>query len=80
MASIDLAILGSDPERYRLYAQGVRREYAHLSEAEWRHGRALALGELLANDPLYPDPGFRERLEARARRNMESEIRALREG
>ncbi|HET9460270.1 MAG TPA: hypothetical protein VFO51_09860 [Sphingomicrobium sp.] len=80
MASIDLAVLGAGPDRYRLYAESVRREYLHLSDGEWRQGRALVLMNLLANDPLYPDPGFRERLESRARRNMGAEIRALREG
>jgi len=80
MVSIDLSILAADTDRYRRYAEGVRREYSHLSDAEWRQGRALVLMELLARDPIYPEAGFRARLETRARRNMESEIRSLREG
>ena len=80
LVSIDLAILGTDPQSYRLYAQAVRREYAHLSDVEWRQGRPFVLTDLLARASLYPEPAFRERLEARARRNMEAEIRALREG
>jgi len=80
MVSTDLSILGSDPTRYRLYAQAVRREYSHLSDAEWRQGRAFVLMDLLARDPLYPDAGFRGRFEAQARHNMEAEIRSLSEG
>lgn len=77
MVSIDLSILGSDPDRYRLYAEAVRREYAHLSDAGWRQGRTSVLMDLLAREPLYPDAGFRERFEARARQNIEAEIRSL---
>jgi predicted metal-dependent HD superfamily phosphohydrolase len=78
--SIDLAVLGSDQQRYADYAAAVRREYAHVPEPLWRTGRELVLKRLLDCDPLYPDPGFASRLEARARRNLESEIKALGEG
>ena len=40
MVSIDLAILGSEPARYRAYSQAVRKEYAHVPEPMWRTGRA----------------------------------------
>lgn len=77
IVSIDLAVLGSDPERYAEYRAAVRREYAHVPEQLWRTGRELVLRRLLDCDPLYPDPGFRSRLEERARTNLESEVRAL---
>ena len=80
MVSIDLAILGSDPGRYRAYAADVRREYSHVPEPLWRTGRALVLKRLLDADPLFPDPAFRSRLEKQARRNMEAELKALGEG
>ena len=80
MASIDLAILGSDPERYRAYVADVRLEYAHVPDEMWRIGRALVLERLLSKDSLFRDPSFRERLEKQARENMEGEIRTLREG
>ena len=80
MVSIDLSILGSEPGRYRAYVDSVREEYRNLSDEEWRSGRAAVLDALLAADPLYPDPEFRDALEAPARRNMESELKALREG
>jgi predicted metal-dependent HD superfamily phosphohydrolase len=80
MVSIDLAILGSDPDRYSRYVADVRIEYAHVPDELWKIGRALVLERMLAKAALFPDTDFRERLEAQARRNMEEEIRALREG
>jgi predicted metal-dependent HD superfamily phosphohydrolase len=80
MVSIDLAILGSDPDRYGEYIADVRREYSHVPEPLWRTGRALVLKRLLEADPLFPDPVFRSQLEEQARRNMEAELKALGEG
>ena len=80
LVSIDLSILGSDPERYARYVEGVRSEYAHVPDEAWRAGRSAVLNCLLEAAPLYPDPQFRSRLEAQARWNMEKELRALLEG
>ena len=80
MVSIDLSILGSDADRYRHYAEDVRREYAHVPDPLWRTGRTMVLQRLLERDPIYPDPDFRSRLEAQARTNMEAELRQLAEG
>jgi predicted metal-dependent HD superfamily phosphohydrolase len=80
IVSIDLAILGSDDDRYAEYVAGVRTEYKHVPEDLWRTGRALVLKRLLDSDPLFPDPDFQRRLEERARHNMEAELKALGEG
>src|SRR4029078_7917218 len=40
MVSIDLAILGADPARYKAYAADVRLEYSHVPEKLWRMGRS----------------------------------------
>jgi predicted metal-dependent HD superfamily phosphohydrolase len=77
LVSIDLSILGSQPERYRAYVKGVREEYGHLPDDSWRSGRAAVLRRLLAAGPLYPDPSFRDALEAPARRNMQAELEQL---
>lgn len=37
---LDLAILGASSERYKQYAMGVRREYNHLRDDEYRKGRS----------------------------------------
>ena len=80
LVSIDLSVLGAEWQRYREYTDAVRREYAHVSDAAWRAGRASVLRHLLGLDPLYPDPAFRTELEAQARKNMATELRALGEG
>jgi len=43
----DLAILASGPERYAAYCAGVRAEYAHVPDADFRRGRAAILQGLL---------------------------------
>jgi predicted metal-dependent HD superfamily phosphohydrolase len=80
LVSIDLSILGADPERYQSYAADVRREYAHLTDEEWRAGRAAVLKRLIAADPLYPEPLLRDALEAQARQNMGAELSRLAAG
>lgn len=77
IVSIDLAILGADPDRYADYAAAVRKEYAHADDAMWTVGRAQVLRRLLETDPLFPDPDFRTRLEAQARTNVEAELKSL---
>ena len=80
LVSIDLAVLGDEPAAYRDYSARVRREYAHVSDEDWRAGRSAVLERLLACDPIYPDPDFLARFEQQARRNMEEEFKALAEG
>ncbi|OYO21631.1 hypothetical protein CGZ93_10035 [Enemella dayhoffiae] len=60
LCDADLAILGSEPERYETYRRDVRREYAEVPAADFRRGRAAVLEHLLALNPLYrTDPGRR---------------------
>ena len=77
LVSIDLSILGAEPARYRQYAAGIRKEYAHVPEQEYRPGRTRVLETLLEADPLYPDPDFSALLEQQARANMAAEIESL---
>ncbi len=77
LVSIDLSILGGDPEGYSSYVAGVRREYAHVPEEAWRSGRAAVLQHLIEFDPLYPDPRFQAALEEQAQQNMKAELRQL---
>lgn len=80
LISIDLAILGSDPDRYRRYVRDVRAEYMHVPDPMWRAGRSEVLQRLLRAEPLYPEPGFRDRFEAQARLNMDDELKTLAAG
>ena len=77
MISIDLSILGSDPHRYREYAEATREEYAHVPDELWRAGRGAVLRRMLHADTLYPNAQFREALEAQARQNISEELKGL---
>ncbi|HEX7929656.1 MAG TPA: hypothetical protein VF470_01930 [Sphingomicrobium sp.] len=77
LISIDLSILGAEPAQYRSYSANVRKEYAHVPDPMWQTGRAEVLKRLLGADPLFPDAGFRDELEQRARKNMTEELRDL---
>jgi predicted metal-dependent HD superfamily phosphohydrolase len=72
----DLAILGSDPASYQAYVAGVRGEYAHLPEAEWRAGRSAVLRHFLGLSELFRSSYLRSK-EQRARANMAAELAAL---
>jgi predicted metal-dependent HD superfamily phosphohydrolase len=67
---IDLAILGAPRDRFDAYETAVRREYAFLRGGEWRSGRSRVLRTFLAMPRIYLTDPFRDRLEARARRNL----------
>jgi predicted metal-dependent HD superfamily phosphohydrolase len=74
----DLAILGADPAAYSSYVDGVRAEYRHVDDTDWRVGRAAILGALLDRPHIFATPTGRERWEARARANLTAELAALR--
>ncbi len=73
----DLAVLGSEPNAYAAYATGVRVEYGHLTDEEWRAGRAVVLQHLLGRDHLYASAPAREWWEARAGANLTAELASL---
>ena len=77
LVSIDLAVLGGDPEAYDDYAAGVRMEYAFVPEPAFRAGRVRVMQAFLDAAEIYPEPTFSARLEARARANIAREIAAL---
>lgn len=77
LCDADLAILGSPPAEYEAYVAGVRREYAHVPEKDFRTGRAAVLRHLLARDPLYTTPTARELWEETARRNITTELHRM---
>lgn len=77
LVSIDLAVLGAPAERYDDYAVAVRAEYAHVPDEAWRVGRAQVLQRFLDAPVIYPDPGFRDWLEAQARENLARELASL---
>ena len=77
LCDADLAVLAADPERYAAYVQGVRTEYAHVSDADFAAGRAAVLRELLAKPTLFHTDEGRGRWERAARANVEREVGSL---
>ena len=70
----DLAILGASERDYRNYAEQIRREYAWVSEPEYRSGRQQVLTKFLTRPKSFH---FLSHLEEPARRNISTEIAQL---
>lgn len=78
LCDADLEVLGRSPEAYRRYVQAVRRDFAHVPDADWARGRAAVLESLLGAERLYRTAPGSARWEAAARRNLEAELATLR--
>ncbi len=78
LTDADLAVLASSPETYAAYTAAVRREYAHVSDAQFTTGRAGVLENLLNLPQLFHIPALRQRWEDQARANLTRELQALR--
>lgn len=77
LLDIDLAILGAAPARFDDYERQVRREYAHVGDAEWRAGRARVLRGFLGRPRIFATDAFRDALEGRARENLGRSLAGL---
>jgi predicted metal-dependent HD superfamily phosphohydrolase len=72
----DLAVLAAEPAEYAAYAAGVRAEYAHVPEPEWRTGRAAVLSALQERPKLFHTELMHAR-EPAARANLAAELASL---
>jgi predicted metal-dependent HD superfamily phosphohydrolase len=80
LLAADLAVLAAEPSAYGDYVRGVRREYTHVNDADWRAGRSGLLRGLLQREHIY-DPGLGlDRWELRARANIAAELAELAAG
>jgi predicted metal-dependent HD superfamily phosphohydrolase len=70
----DLSILGASPERYRLYAEQVRREYRRYPDLLYKPGRRKVLAHFLAMPRIFKTPYFWRRYEDQARMNLNAEL------
>lgn len=77
LLDIDLSILGASWSDYERYTQAVRREYTHVSTAEYTTGRSAILEKLLAHSPLYLTDHYHSQLESQARQNLKQESKLL---
>ena len=73
----DLSILGAEPRTYDRYAEQIRKEYVHVTKADYRVGRPIVLRRFLERDSLYFTPAAQSLWEAAARRNLARELQAL---
>ena len=73
----DLSILGAEEETYIAYSEAIRGEYAWVPDAAYREGRLKVLTNFLGRERLFYTEPMAVRFEARARRNLSNEIRAL---
>lgn len=76
LLDLDLAVLGSSAETYRDYVSAVRREYAFVSDSDWRAGRAAVMRRFLERQHIYQTSQMATR-EPAARANIENEIKNL---
>ncbi|MGW1420543.1 HD domain-containing protein [Bradyrhizobium manausense] len=77
LISIDLSILGAQPARYDAYAAAIRQEFIHVSDSDFRIGRARVLRRFAARPVIFPDPDFAAVYDRQARANLARELETL---
>ena len=73
----DMAIVGTDPDAYREYAQQIRREYAAIPADLYRAGRRAFVASVAQKPRIFFSDYFHERLDAQARQNLRDEAASL---
>lgn len=74
LCDADLSVLGGDPEEYARYLAAVRKDYAHIGDADFAAGRAAVVRHLLELDPLFHHPRARELWQDAAHLNLKGEL------
>jgi predicted metal-dependent HD superfamily phosphohydrolase/GNAT superfamily N-acetyltransferase len=74
---MDIAILGSNKERYVEYMRQIRQEYRHVPHDVYGKARAAVLQQFVAVNRLFKTDFFRDRYESVARANLQYEISVL---
>lgn len=80
IVDIDLAILGSPPDRYMEYERQIRMEYRAVPGLLFRRRRIEVLRGFLDRPAVYATPLLAGRLEAQARVNMNQALKGLAAG
>jgi len=76
LCDADLAMLATEPQRYKAYLHDVRAEYAHLPPEDYARARARILRKLLSRPSLFSSP-LGAAWEEPARQNVEAELQRL---
>lgn len=74
LCDADLSILGGDPDEYARYLAAVRKDYAHVGDADFAAGRAAVVRRLLELDPLFHTGRAKELWLDAAQRNLKGEL------
>lgn len=77
LADIDLTILGRPAAEFDAYEAQIRKEYAHVSDFDFRQGRMMILRGFLSRPRIYQTPFFFERDEQSARENLRRSLERL---
>lgn len=77
VVDIDLAILGSPPERFERYDKDVAREYDWVPNFRYRSGRIKVLRDFLERPRLYHHEAPAQLLDAQARANLKAALSRL---
>jgi predicted metal-dependent HD superfamily phosphohydrolase len=77
LIDVDLAILGTQPQRYKEYEQQIRQEYSFVPEITFRLKRAEILQYFLAQPNIFNIPIFIKRYEQQARINLKLSLEQL---
>jgi predicted metal-dependent HD superfamily phosphohydrolase len=77
LSDADLGILAAPRERYDAYAAGVRADFAHVGDDDFRAGRSAVLRDLVSRPHLFTTPHARELWEDAARANLHRELGEL---
>lgn len=73
----DMAIIGTEIDAYRVYAQQIRREYSVVPDDAYRAGRGAFVKALAHKPRIYFSDYFHDRLDQRARANLADELASL---
>lgn len=76
LCDADLAMLATEPQRYKAYLHDVRAEYAHLPVEDYVRARVRILRKLLARPSLFVTP-LAQAWEEPARQNVSAELQRL---
>ena len=77
LSDADLGILAAPRERYDAYVAGVRADFAHVDDEDFRAGRSAVLRDLVDRAHLFSTLQARELWEDAARANLERELAGL---
>ena len=77
LCDIDLSILGSSSTVYENYSAAIRKEYAWVSDDDYRKGRSEVLRGFLKRKSIYRTSALAEKFEETARQNLTAEIKNL---